>query len=62
MKALLTTREAAEYLGYGVQAMKNSRAEGGKLGGIEPPKHTNVGEKTVRYKRTDLDKWIEELS
>lgn len=62
MKALLTTREAAEYLGYGEQALRTSRMEGGRLGGIDPPKHTNVGEKTVRYKRTDLDKWIEELS
>lgn len=61
MKALLTTREAAEYLGYGVQAMKISRGEGGKLGGIDPPAHTKVGGKTVRYKRTDLDKWIEGL-
>jgi hypothetical protein len=61
MKALLTTREAAEYLGYSVQAMNTSRGKGKKLGGIDPPKHTNVGDKTVRYKRTDLDKWIEEL-
>lgn len=61
MKALLTTREAAAHLGYGVQAIKSSRMKGGKLGGIAPPKHVKVGERTVRYKLTDLDKWVEGL-
>ncbi|MCW8965261.1 MAG: excisionase [Candidatus Pacearchaeota archaeon] len=60
-KALLTTKEAAEYIGYGEQALRTSRMAGGSLGGQEPPKHIRVGSKTIRYKLADLDEWIERL-
>jgi predicted DNA-binding transcriptional regulator AlpA len=61
MKELLTTKAAAEYLGYGAQALSTSRMSGGTLGGIDPPKHVKVGTKTVRYKKSDLDEWISNL-
>jgi predicted DNA-binding transcriptional regulator AlpA len=61
MKELLTTREAAEYIGYGAQALSTSRMEGGTIGGISPPKHVKVGTKTVRYRKSDLDEWIKSL-
>jgi predicted DNA-binding transcriptional regulator AlpA len=60
-KALLTTKEAAEYIGYGEQALKLARMEGKTIGGIAPPKHLKVGDKTVRYKVSDLDAWIDGL-
>ena len=61
MKALLTTKEAAEYIGYGEQALNTSRMKGKMLGGIEPPKHVKIGNKTVRYKPSDLDAWVDSL-
>lgn len=61
MKKLLTTKEAAEYIGYGKQALSTSRMSGKTLGGIAPPKHVKIGTKTVRYRTTDLDEWIASL-
>ena len=61
MKALLTTKEAAEYIGYSEQALNTSRVNEKTLGGITPPRHMKVGNRTVRYKLTDLDAWIESL-
>jgi predicted DNA-binding transcriptional regulator AlpA len=61
MKALLTTREAAEYIGYGKQALDASRMDGGTLSGKAPPPHVKIGTKTIRYKLTDLERWVEEL-
>jgi len=61
MKALLTTKEAAEYIGYSEDALNASRSGKKELGGIEPPKHTKVGGRTIRYKLTDLDAWIDGL-
>lgn len=60
-KALLTTREAAEYIGYSHQALRTSRMDGKTLGGREPPKHVRIGKMSVRYKLTDLDAWIDSL-
>lgn len=61
MKALLTTKEAAEYIGYSEHAMNTSRGKGKTLGGFNPPKHVKIGSRTVRYKLTDLDAWIASL-
>ena len=61
MKALLTSKEAGQYLGYSEQAINTSRGDGKTLGGISPPKHTKIGNKTIRYKLKELDKWIESL-
>lgn len=60
-QSLLTTKQAAKYIGYSEDALNSSRSGAKKLCGIDPPKHTKVGSRSVRYKRTDLDKWIEEL-
>jgi len=61
MKALLTTKEAAEYIGYSEQALNTSRVNDKTIGGIKPPKHIKVGNRTVRYKLTDLDAWVDSL-
>ena len=60
-KALYSPKEAAECLGCTPQALRSSRVKDGKLSGVTPPKHTKIGAKTVRYKITDLDKWISSL-
>jgi len=58
MKALLTTEDAAEYIGYSEQTLRSSRVSG-SLSGLNPPPHVKIGKKSIRYKLTDLDKWIE---
>lgn len=52
----LTTKEAAEYLGYSTHSLKVSRMYG-KLGGKECPKYRKAGT-AVRYSQDDLDRWI----
>lgn len=59
MKALLTTKEAAAYLGYAEYTLRKSRVTG-TLGGVPAPKVTRIG-KTPRYKNVDLDLWIDGL-
>lgn len=53
----LSSKGAAEYLGCSDQTLRISRLDGGKLGGIKPPKHSKIG-RIIRYKITDLDKWM----
>jgi len=48
-----TPRQAARYLGVSDSALRHwrSRAEG--------PRYFRAGEKLIRYRRSDLDVWIE---
>lgn len=59
MKALFSSREAAEYLGYSTYSMERSRTTG-TLGGIKAPEHVKVG-RTVKYKKEALDSWVDLL-
>ena len=52
----LTSREAAEHLGYSEYTMRRARVDG-TLAGKGQPKFTKNG-KTIRYKRSDLDAWM----
>lgn len=54
---LMTSKEAAEYLGYSHQTMDLSRHRG-TLAGTKAPEHIKIG-RTIRYKREDLDNWVE---
>lgn len=56
-KQLLTTREAARYIGFGVDTMKRSRIQG-YLCGVRPPKFVRIGKKAIRYRVSDLDDWL----
>jgi len=56
MEKWLTSKEAAEHLGYSEYTLRRARADG-VLAGKKPPKHTKIG-KTVRYQRSDLDAWV----
>ena len=46
-------REAARYLGVSRAALRLWRSRG------EGPRYFKAGEKLVRYRRADLDSWIE---
>lgn len=49
----LTPKQAAKYMGISDAALRLWRAEG------KGPRYFKAGEKLVRYRRADLDQWIE---
>jgi excisionase family DNA binding protein len=49
----LTPLQAAKYIGVSDAALRLWRSRG------EGPRHFRAGEKLVRYRRADLDSWIE---
>jgi len=49
----LTPQKAAKYLGISEAALRLWRAED------KGPRYFKAGEKLVRYRRADLDSWIE---
>jgi predicted DNA-binding transcriptional regulator AlpA len=49
---VVNEREAASILCYSVRALQNWRHRGGG------PDFVKVSSRSVRYRRTDLDKWI----
>ena len=58
---LLTSKQAAAYIGYSEYSLRVTRACANRtLGGIAPPPHIKLG-RTVRYKVVDLDRWINSL-
>jgi predicted DNA-binding transcriptional regulator AlpA len=50
---LIDEKEAALYLGYTVRALQNWRLRGGG------PRFVKVSARSIRYRRADLDAWIE---
>lgn len=49
----LTSRQAAHYIGVSDAALRLWRSEG------KGPRFFRAGEKLIRYRRADLDFWIE---
>jgi excisionase family DNA binding protein len=49
----LTPIQAAKYLGISEAVLRLWRSEG------KGPRHFKAGEKLIRYRRADLDSWIE---
>jgi excisionase family DNA binding protein len=49
----LTPKQAAKYVGISEAALRLWRAEG------QGPRYFRAGERLVRYRRADLDSWIE---
>lgn len=49
----LTPKQAAKYVGISEAALRLWRAE------RKGPRYFRAGEKLVRYRRADLDQWIE---
>ena len=61
MKGLLTSTQAAEYLGYSEYTLRKSRSTG-SLCGHKTPVFIKLGTKSIRYKQPDLDEWITKVS
>jgi len=57
-KRLLTSREAACYLGISYSYLRTIRMTGKIKDRIGPPPHIHVG-KALRYVKEDLDAWID---
>ena len=51
---LIDEREAAGFLCYSVRALQNWRVRGGG------PRFVKVSARSIRYRRRDLNRWIEE--
>jgi len=56
---LLTTREAAQYIGFHPNTLRNSRYLG-RLAGVEAPAYRKFG-RVCRYKLADLDEWLNQF-
>lgn len=59
-KRMLTTREAAAYLGASYSQLKDSRSSG-KLWSFPQPKYKQMGPKTIRYDIHLLDEWLDAI-
>ena len=57
MEKYLTSKQAAEFLGYTDATLRYSRVTG-ILGGVAAPKHYKKGRR-VLYKSCDLDQWVQ---
>ena len=57
--AALNTEQAAKYIGSSKSELDKSRISG-DLGGISPPKFFRIGQKIVRYRVVDLDRWLDD--
>ena len=53
LNRLINEEEAAAYLGYSIRSLQNWRHRGGG------PPFIKVSNRTVRYRRCDLDAWAE---
>lgn len=58
MEKYLTSKQAAEFLGYTEATLRYSRVNG-ELGGTVAPKHYKKGRR-VLYKASDLDQWVQD--
>ena len=55
--AFLSSKEAAEYLGFADVTLRNARYTG-MLAGVAAPAFRKLGRKTVRYERATLVAWL----
>lgn len=53
LDSLINEIEAAAFLGYSVRALQNWRVRGGG------PRFVKVSARSVRYRRRDLNAWVE---
>lgn len=56
MTTLLSSNNAANFLGYSDNTLRNSRYTG-TLAGVTAPTHIKLG-KSVRYSIDDLNEWL----
>lgn len=60
MGKLLTTREAAERLGFSHTTLNFWRSKSNTTGVPKGPKYVKLSPKTVRYDEDDIAAWIEQ--
>jgi predicted DNA-binding transcriptional regulator AlpA len=59
-KRLLTSKEAAAYIGVAESYLRQVRMTGQIGGRMVPPPHIEMG-RSIRYDKVDLDNWIDAL-
>ena len=52
LSGTMNTLAAAEYIGVSVATLKRWRGQG------EGPAYIRLGERIIKYRQTDLDRWI----
>lgn len=57
-KRLLTSKEAANYIGLGESYLRQVRMTGRIGGRMAPSPHIEIG-RSIRYDKADLDTWID---
>ncbi len=57
---IFTSGEAAKYLGVSYETLKRARYTS-KLNGQPAPKHMRLNYRTVVYRKTSLDEWLNSL-
>lgn len=58
-KQVVDEKEAARYIGMSVAFLRQSRCDGNLKGRTQAPPYLKLG-RAVRYKISDLDKFLEE--
>lgn len=58
---LLDSKQASNYLGCGPNSLKVSRSSG-ILYGVRAPAYLKIGNKSIRYKISTLDEWLEQFT
>jgi len=51
----MTPQQVAEYVGISRDALERRRRA------KEPPRFSKLGHRTVRYRRSDVDRWLQSL-
>lgn len=59
IRQLLDDKQAAPFLGYKAETLKNSRHTG-RLAGVDAPRYIKMG-RSVRYRLEDLLEWREQF-
>lgn len=57
---LLTEEQTAQYLGFSRSYLRQARMNGHLTGRMAAPPYLKLG-RTVRYDKSDLDAWIDQL-
>ena len=60
MGKLLTSKQAAEYLGLSPETLNQWRSKLKTTGVQQGPKYVKLAAKAVRYHQDDLDAWVKE--
>jgi len=57
-----TEKEASTYIGMSRSFLRQGRMTGPLLKKIPSPQFIKLGQRTIRYLREDLDRWLEQFT